>query len=167
PIELLEELAAKAEEMWITPPDEEGGERGEVFAQARRTVGRLSQLSPASGACQRPGEDRPGRSHAPLAGLAHLERHLFRPVRQAPLSADADGLLLLQAPGLVGEARLTARRVKTMLLDGVAAEEIIVSVRDLVPYADLLREVFAEYGIPVDVEGNEPLLRHPLVGLLL
>src|SRR5205814_1497933 len=70
-------------------------------------------------------------------------------------------------PGLAGEARMVARQVKTLLLDGVAAEDVVVSVRELAPYADLLREVFDEYGIPVDVEGTEPLLRHPLVALLL
>ncbi len=166
-LDLLEELSRRAEEMWITLQDEEGEERGELFAPARRTEERLARLSPASGAYERPSVDKPERSYAPLAGLVHLERHLFRPLRQTPLSADAAGLLMLQAPGMVGEARMVARRIKSMLLDGVAAEEIIVAVRDLAPYADLLREVFEEYGIPVDVEGTEPLLRHPLVALLL
>jgi RecB family exonuclease len=102
-----------------------------------------------------------------LAGLAHLERNLFRPVRQIQPASDASGLLCLEAPGLVGEARLVARRIKALLRDGVPAGEILVSVRDLTPYADLLHEVFDEYGIPVDVEGTDALQRDPAVGLLL
>src|SRR5262249_18047687 len=42
-----------------------------------------------------------------------------------------------------------------------------VTMRDLLPYADLVREVFSEYGIPHDVEGAEPVLRNPAVATLL
>jgi RecB family exonuclease len=42
-----------------------------------------------------------------------------------------------------------------------------VTVRDLGPYADLVREVFDEYGLPADVEGADPLLRNPAVAVLL
>src|SRR5262249_44467197 len=35
------------------------------------------------------------------------------------------------------------------------------------PYADLVAEVFGEYGIPLDIEGAEPLLHNPAVAALL
>src|SRR5262249_8622182 len=50
---------------------------------------------------------------------------------------------------------------------GVRPEDIVVSMRDILPYADLIREVFADYEIPLDVEGAEPLLRNPAVATLL
>ena len=62
---------------------------------------------------------------------------------------------------------MVAREVKTLLLQGTPAEDVLLTMRDLVPYADLVREVFAEYGIPVDVEGAEPLARNPAVAALL
>src|SRR5262249_8454950 len=80
---------------------------------------------------------------------------------------DAGGILCLEAPGMLGEARLVARHIKTLLLEGTPAEDVLVALRDLAPYADLLQEVFAEYGIPVDVEGTEPLLRTGAVTALL
>src|SRR5262249_6471754 len=82
-------------------------------------------------------------------------------------AADADGLRLLEAPGTLGETRMVAREIKMLLASGVPAEDILVTVRDLVPYADLVREVFAEYGIPIDMEGTEPLWRNPAVATLL
>src|SRR5207237_562196 len=82
---------------------------------------------------------------------------LFRPVKSVMRAADATGVTCLEAPGLVGEVRLVARQIKTLLLEGTRPDDILVSMRDVLPYADLVREVFAEYDIPVDVEGTEPL----------
>src|SRR5262249_51194504 len=66
-----------------------------------------------------------------------------------------------------GGRRLVARHIKTLLREGVAAEDVLVTMRDVRPYADLVREVFAEYGIPADVEGADPLTRCPAGALLL
>src|SRR5262249_8930863 len=112
------------------------------------------------------------RSWAPatrplLAGLAHLDRKLFGPLRAVEQTAETDGVRLLEAPGMLGETRMVARAIKTLLGSGVPAEDVLVTLRDVVPYADLVREVFAEYGIAVDVEGTEPLLRNPAVATLL
>src|SRR5262249_51475306 len=100
-------------------------------------------------------------------GLSHLERQLFRPLHAVQQSANADGLSCIAAPGLLGEARMVARRVKSLLLDGIAAEDVLITLRDVQQYADLLREVFGEYGIRVDVEGTEPLTRNAAVATLL
>jgi superfamily I DNA/RNA helicase len=62
----------------------------------------------------------------------------------------------MEAPGTLGEARLVAREIKTLLLDGTPADDVIVAVRDLAVYADLLREVFSEYGLPLQKRCQEP-----------
>ncbi|MFO0925736.1 MAG: hypothetical protein U0736_01705 [Gemmataceae bacterium] len=101
------------------------------------------------------------------AGLAHLARELFRPLRRVTPSADATGLELIEAPGLVGEVRLVARRVKRRLVDGVPPDDLDLVVRDLNSYAELIGDTFAEYAIPVDIEGGQALDRHPPVAVLL
>jgi RecB family exonuclease len=88
-------------------------------------------------------------------------------LRSVEVADSAAGVELVEAPGALGEARMVARRVKTLLLDGVAADDVLVVLRDVEPHADLLREVFAEYGLPLDVEGTEPLLRNGAVAALL
>jgi ATP-dependent helicase/DNAse subunit B len=156
--EILAALAKRVEELWVTLPDEPGGERAELFARPRAAHARLGPVrheQTAAAAGERP------------AGLVHLERQLFRPLRALIRSADADGLLLLKAPGTLGETRMVAREVKKLLLAGVPADDVLVTLRDLSPYADLVREVFDEYGIPLDVEGIEPLRRDSAVATLL
>jgi hypothetical protein len=142
---LLNHFATVCEEVWATEPEEDWTSEEQKRPVVKETAG-LFQLP---------------------AGLAQVERNLFRPIRRVQPARDATGLMTLQAPGLVGEARMVARQVKTLLRERVAAEDIVLSVRDLTPYADLLREVFDEYGIPVDVEGTDFLLHDPAVALLL
>jgi ATP-dependent helicase/DNAse subunit B len=157
---LLVALSNWVEELWITLPDESSEERAELFSRSRETLKRLQCLNPQVVYLSRP----PG----PLPpGLAHLERQLFRPPRAVEIANEATGLACIEAPGVLGEVRLIARQIKGLLLDGVPADDMIVTVRDLAPYADLVREVFAEYGIPLDVEGTEPLSRNPAVAVLL
>jgi ATP-dependent helicase/nuclease subunit B len=191
-IDLVAALAQSCDEVWITLPDEPDEERAELFAVSRLSLQRLQRLSPQIEYRPRPGRGwgvgsgwQPGpRLYLPgpergdaeyggkpqgsrPAGLAHLEMALFRPLRSARPADDATGLLCIQAPGILGETRLVARHIKSLLRDGVPAEQILVTMRDILPYADLAREVFGEYGIPVDVEGALPLTRNPAVSLLL
>jgi ATP-dependent helicase/DNAse subunit B len=181
--DLLEILCRWVDELWITLPDEEGEERAELFSPARATRERLLQLGPVvedlavsagraggvsplfSGSQQ--GADAPRSPQTIPAGLAHLERQLFRPPKTIVRSENAEGLYCIEAPGLVGETRLVARQVKSLLLQGTCPDDVLVTMRDVLPYADLVREVFPEYGIPIDVEGTEALLRNPAVATLL
>jgi ATP-dependent helicase/nuclease subunit B len=163
--EILTGLCDWVEELWLALPGEEGDERAELFARPRIVVERITSFSrerPASA-----GSARGTLAAKRPAGLTHVERQLFRPLRSVVRSDDADGLLLIEAPGMLGEVRLVAREVKSLLLQGTPADEILLTARELVPYADLVREVFAEYGIPLDVEGAEPLARNPALAALL
>lgn len=174
--EILHGLCEWVEELWLALPGEEGDERAELFARPRAVVERFSRFAPhvvRSDPIHRvlPEEDRMNAvttSATPRpAGLAHVERQLFRPLQAVVRSRDADGLLLIEAPGMLGEVRLVAREVKSLLLHGTPADDVLLTTRDLPYYADLVREVFAEYGIPLDVEGAEPLARNPAVAALL
>jgi ATP-dependent helicase/nuclease subunit B len=184
--EILVKLCEWVEELWLALPGEDGDERAELFARPRAVAERFAphgvvvarSSDRATSADRRSpelqGDLRSGqvarsedRATTSPAGLAHVERQLFRPLQALVRSADADGLLLVEAPGILGEVRLVAREVKTLLLQGTPADEILLTAREIVPYADLVREVFAEYGIPLDLEGAEPLARNPAVVALL
>jgi superfamily I DNA/RNA helicase/RecB family exonuclease len=156
--EILVGLCEWVDELWLALPGEEGDERAELFARPRAVIERLARFIP------RIEFSRDPQGSAPLA---HVERQLFRPPQSVVRGSGADGLLLIEAPGMLGEVRLVAREVKSLLLQGTPADDILLTVRDLAPYADLVREVFAEYGIPLDVEGAEPLARNPAVAVLL
>jgi ATP-dependent helicase/DNAse subunit B len=164
--EILENFCAWADELWITLPDEAGDDRAELFGRPRATALRLQRLRPQLERLEPVHRTEPG-AEGPPAGLGHLECQLFRPLRSVELGRDAEGVRRIQAPGVLGETRMVAREVKHILGSGVDAGEILVTLRELGPYADLIPEVFAEYGIPVDVEGTEPLARNPAVAALL
>jgi ATP-dependent helicase/DNAse subunit B len=157
-------FARDMEEIWLSLPDEPGDDRAELFSRPRQTLRQLEELGAVvekvSRSTQSNGTGRP-------PGLAHLERQLFRPLRRVEASHDAAGVEVIEAPGVHGEVRLVARRIKSLLLRKAAPDAIAVAARDLPAYADVVREVFGEYGIPVDVEGAEPLTRNPAVALLL
>ncbi len=165
--DLLAALGERVEQMWVSLPDEPSAERAELFAVPRATRQRLaSRVALAPGASSQklpPVADAPGSP----AGIDHLARQLFRPLRSIEVADNADGLSLIETPGVLGEARMIARRVKLLLLDGTRPDDILVVLRDLDSYADLLREVFAEYGLPFDMEGTEPLTRNGAVAALL
>jgi ATP-dependent helicase/DNAse subunit B len=165
--EILASLATWVEELWITLPNEPGDERAELFTRPRLTLERLHILRPQVEFLPDRPQPEPNGQPALPTGLAHVERQLFRPLRSVVQAARAEGIRLLEAPGMLGETRMVAREIKSLLASGVAAEDILVTLRELLPYADLIREVFAEYGLPIDVEGTETLIRNPAVATLL
>jgi ATP-dependent helicase/DNAse subunit B len=110
---------------------------------------------------------RTARNPADLpAGLGRLGDQLFTP-DSPPSAAAAGGVHLIEAPGPVGEARMVARRIKRLLASGIRPERVAVTMRDLTYSADLIEEVFGEYGIPCSVERESSLIRNPAVASLL
>jgi ATP-dependent helicase/DNAse subunit B len=150
---IVEALGRNAE-VWIGLPADLGN-RSEAFGGIRdigRRLGAADDGPPAAS---------PGRP----PGLAYLRHQLFGP--PVPPAADGTGLRLIEAPGPLGEARLVARRIRSVLAAGARPEVIVVTARDLTYSWDLLGEVLAEYGLPVELDGDEPILRNPAVGTLL
>lgn len=158
---LMTALTKHVEWIWLTLPGEVDEARGELFRLPRQTRQHLQSL-PVSLACR----SVPAPGELP-AGLLHVRQQLFQPRKVVTRSADAAGLLCLETPGVVGEARMAARTIRGLLDGGTDPANILVAVRELPPYADLLREVFEEYAIPVDIEGAEPLYRNPAVAAWL
>jgi ATP-dependent helicase/nuclease subunit B len=160
---ILSVLCPWVTELWIALPGEELGRRDEVFSRASAAALASRGRDPTEYCLPPADADRAGRP----AGLGHLERQLFRPVREVERSTSADGLLILEAPGELGEARMVARSIKALLLDNIPAEDIVVTLRDAELSAELLEEVFGEYGVPVDIEGSRPLSSQGAVSFLL
>jgi ATP-dependent helicase/nuclease subunit B len=158
--QLLLALAEGVQAMWISLPDQPADERCDLFRPSREAAAgfagraRVVQARPAV-PCEIP------------VGLVHLGRQLFRARHRMERSAEADGIQCIEAPGPVGEARLVAREIRLLLDRGVKPDAILVSLRDLAGSAELLREVFTEYQIPIDIEGAEPLHRNPAIAMLL
>jgi ATP-dependent helicase/DNAse subunit B len=177
--QLLRALAASVDELWFSLLDEAGDDRTELFDSARATRQRLAALSPDGGESSaattrctirelQPSLDpQEKKNPSRPAGLEHLSRQLFQPLRRIAIGENPEGVSIVEAPGLLGEVRMIARKVKRWLLEGVPADSIVLASRDISSYADALHEVFTEYGVPTEIEGSEPLTRHPAIAFLL
>ncbi|HEX4588580.1 MAG TPA: hypothetical protein VH120_01545, partial [Gemmataceae bacterium] len=167
-LDLLSAMAGTADEIWITLLTDRDGDdsRRELFSRPLATIAKLRHLFTGKRVETVTDRERPPPEPNRPAGLARLERALFRDEVSLP-GDDAEGLQIIEAPGLFGEVQLVARAIKAMLLDGASAGGMIVTARDLRPYAELVRELFAEYGIPTDLDASERLIRNPAVALLL
>ena len=90
-------------------------------------------------------------------------------------SADATGIEIVAAASQRAEIEWIARRIKHLLLQGddstgsrpLAAKDIVVAFRTLEPVADLVREVFDEYGVPAAIDWSSPLHRAPVLQSLM
>ncbi|NNJ12613.1 hypothetical protein EKD04_020000 [Chloroflexales bacterium ZM16-3] len=106
------------------------------------------------------------RATSPLPPLAHAEASLFDLADHPP--ADAGGAIqLISAPDREREVRAALRHVRRLLREGTAPEDIAVIFRSAAPYAPLLREVAAEYSLPLAIVAGLPLAEAPPIVSLL
>ena len=176
-LRLLTTLVGTVDDIAVSLPADPAGGREELFAGARETARRLETLrgepdlfspaaeSPATGP-EGSGDGVISRSSGEgAAGIAHLAHTLFAPTSLP--AADAGGVELIEAPGTFGEARLVAREIRRLLAAGASPGSVVVTARRLGRVADVLREVFAEYAVPVDWPEPPRLSRGPAVAALL
>jgi ATP-dependent helicase/nuclease subunit B len=155
--EILEHLSRYAQRMLVSLPLEEPLRRSDLFAKShkaleeirRRCQVELVPLCPSvdgeSSPVARAGQDEP-------ASLGHVAEHLFDNPRTVPQLADATGIEVIAAAGPAGEARAVAERVKSLLLEGTSAQDIVVAVRSLNEEGADLLATLRGAGIPVCCE---------------
>ncbi|MCI0702471.1 MAG: PD-(D/E)XK nuclease family protein [Planctomycetia bacterium] len=152
---LLDALRDSVEHFWIELPEGDGecftGSR-ELRAWASGAVGEVSLFDPGPEVEVVEAQANPARKGGGSTQPTAL----------------AGGVRLIEAPGDLGEVRLVARHIRTLLAEGTPPERVLVVARNFTPPAiELFREVFDEYGIPHEAEGAETLARVPAVAFLL
>ena len=103
--------------------------------------------------------------------LAYLERHLFSSARTegpALLPGEETGIKIIAAGDRAAEAEWAAQEIISLARDqGYRWREVVVLVRDLSVYADVLEKALSTYGIPYFIDYKRPVLHHPLVELII
>ncbi len=165
--EILEILAQRAQEMWITLPHEPQAERAELFAKSAVTLAELARRHP-----ELRKELLPPTKMPACPPLRELEQRLFRHPGLPIPAESAQGVEILAAPHQAGEVERIGRRIKQLLQSTpkVRPEEIVVIFRSLAEVAPLVRETFPSLGVPFALEavpklGEVPAIR-ALLGLL-
>ncbi|WP_029629724.1 PD-(D/E)XK nuclease family protein [Zavarzinella formosa] len=157
---LLDALAGHVGEVRVTVFTDPAKSRPGTYAECKETWESFLDPKPkVSGKTgKEPKYDRP-------AGIAHLAGNLFR--ENAKPGKMTAGVSLVKAPGVLGEMRLIARRIRQLLNSGGDPERVVVMARDPSTMIHVLPDVFAEYRIPVFHEVEEPLQANPAVRTLL
>jgi ATP-dependent helicase/nuclease subunit B len=162
---LIDSLRETVEHLWLELPDGEGEAFAELLDVRNWINGSGGKRSLVDSTTEvkieylDPGKTKP-------SGVRHLV-NLFGN-EKVSVGASTSGLHLIEAPGELGEARLVARQIRTLLASGTPAGRILIATRNLTrTTAELYREVLNEYAIPHDIEGADALNRIPAVAFLL
>ncbi len=103
-----------------------------------------------------------GPSRFQSAGIFQVERQLFRD--EQTRTEQSAGLCILAANSVQGEIQEIARRIKSLLLSGVAQpEQIAVVFHNLEEVAPRIREVCDDFGLPFALETRSTLAHTPLL----
>lgn len=167
--EMLQILAGRVDSLSVSLPLEDGDKRPLLFSKSAKTIVELERRHPQIRI------ERLARRPMSCAALGHLEQNLFVSPRDLDAACEARGIEVLPAAGATAEIEMLSRRIKRLLVDGddalpgrpVPPEDILVVFRSLSETADLVREVFAQYGIPPAIGSHPPLGRAPVMAALV
>ena len=162
---VLERLLRQAHTVTVTLAMDPGREREEVFAIARRTAVRLKRMAEKAG-CPVTEEEIEARAVGRTEPLRHLEAGLFS-LPPEPYEGPWDGSVSVSClPTPRDEVRWAAGVIRDLAEDGYRYREIILTARSMERYRDHIREVFAEYGIPVFQSEKTDVLQKPIFTLI-
>ncbi|MGE3313644.1 MAG: PD-(D/E)XK nuclease family protein [Planctomycetaceae bacterium] len=169
--EILAHLAQWADELAISLPQEasnveKGRHRPDLFAKSTDACERIRDVVGTSIHRIDITDAGPSAKETfPAAGT--LAKSLFANPRAIVPDEEALGLEVLAVVGQRGEVRAIAERVKRLLQAGVKPDDVVVAVRSLDDYADLIVEAFADGGIPFHCPPPGTLAQAPVVRALL
>lgn len=165
---VLERLLSQSRRMTVTltcdhlEEDEDGTG---IFSPARRTAARLLTMARKLGI---PSEVEHLLAPEGMreAALQHVEEHLFRHNRPAPISCGG-AVELFAANTPRSEVEWTAARILHLVREeGLRFRDMGVVARNYGAYRDLVESVFRRYGVPVFSSAMDDILDKPVLSLV-
>lgn len=142
--DIVRAFAEHAKSITFALTHEDGPGRSELFETTSSTIALIEKAFPNA---------KKARLDAALRGAsspAILQDNIFNPLA-GPVERPDDRIRIIRCHDRTAEVAETGRKIKTMLLDGRKAEEIVVVTRALETYAPLFEEIFREQGIPFSI----------------
>ncbi len=165
--EILQELFQRSQEAWVSLPLERDSARPELFARSRNTWEQFLRRQGAQLV------EQPARTSG-WAAMDYLQQQLFVPEAEPFRAEEPARITLTAAPGVTHEVKQVARQIKHLLVCGspegkqrVSPGQVLVIARNVESLAELIRQEFAEAGVPVFLEVGIPLSRSGLGQVLL
>ncbi len=163
--EMLGLLAAHAESMLVTLPVDSSDKRKDLFAKPAAAATILNRTTGEFDLQQTVMANQQNNTSA--AGIETIRKTLFQNPRELTPAKNTQGIACFSALGPRAEIRETARRVKQLLLDGIPAENILVTSRDLESHQNLIEEIWTDAGIPYYLAGSQSVATLPLARSLV
>jgi len=185
-LEFLRWLAERSERITLAMTLDRSPERKRLFEIPLQTLEALEEIGFQTVDLA----DLPNQRTASPA-LAHIEKNIFRhsesfarhpeapkgpkdleilrfaqdDVRQPPRN---DDVLILEATGIRGEIEMIAREIRRLVrIHGYHFSDVAVILRRVGEYANMIRAVFREFEIPVEIHERERLRDTPLARTLV
>ena len=158
----LHAISAKFAQVIITLTGQTSGDERPLvhqrFEKTRRQIEKTFNIT---------AEPLPNSSPPAAQVLAHLETELFAP-REAAIPNENNTLTLLETADRPAEVRAALRWLKTRLVtDSVPADRMALLARNIGTYLPHIRQIGAEFGLPLRIFKTEPLSGNPLIAALL
>jgi len=104
--------------------------------------------------------------------LSHLEANLFRseatPITSRPSHPCEGAVDLIEAANRAQEVRAALRWLKRQVTErGLSPAKLALLARDVSPYRPFIRQIAAEFGLPVHIYAGQPLDKNPVVAALV
>lgn len=98
--------------------------------------------------------------------LEHLEAGLMqRETASMPVQNEVE---LIEAANRAQEVRAALRWLKNQIVEhGLSPRRLALLMRDVTPYRPFVRQIAAEFGLPVHIYSGEPLRENPCVAALI
>ncbi len=157
--QLVLEVTRRSRETWFALATEDPCGRSELTSAARRTFDWL-RAEWAELKIEHVQPQPPQRA----ASITHLASKVFTlPDAESAEEVDSDGVEIIAAADVYDETVSLARRVKSLLVAGVPAAEVVVATASLGTHRHRIEEVFATYGVPTSIAlptlvGDEPAM---------
>ncbi|NLN17020.1 MAG: helicase-exonuclease AddAB subunit AddB [Firmicutes bacterium] len=167
-LEMLGRLFLIAKEATVTLclDSREVGKEDSPFRSTAETYIQLLRLAAERQVKIHPPIELAGQKRLRAPELAHLEREYPKRAGRT-WDGPCPGVTLVRAPHPMGEVEGAAREIRRLVLDeGFRFREIAVILRDIDPYAPLIRAAFQDYQIPYFLDQRRAVACHPLVELV-
>lgn len=162
---LLDHLLKQTDRLCLTLPADPSHRRPDLFARSERVLERLRKFSTPKEVWISL-QSQPSIPPLPPA-IRKIADTLFDNPRSIQPTPDSAGLEIWGLTGPRGEVRHLAIRIQQLLREGVRSDQIVVGLRDLENYRDLMDELLTEAGIPYACEASSGLRRAPVIVALL
>lgn len=151
--EMLNMLASHAESMLVVLPTDDADVRRDLFAKPNGAVAIINHYS--GGFQMKRIVKKESQKSDTAGGIVSLRKMLFQNPRELIPVKQTQGVDCFSALGPRAEVRETAKRVKQLLLDGISAEDILVTSRDLESQQNLIEDIWNDAGIPFYLAGTK------------